>query len=75
VDDLGFMKELEDLKTVVEREFERARRNIDEIHSVQESVWFNLAKARALRDEPVVAGRYLVATKGCELRLRKLSGL
>jgi hypothetical protein len=50
------MTEFEDLKAAVDREIARARRNIDEFRAVQESVWFNLAKSRALRDEPVVAG-------------------
>ena len=55
-DNLELMKELEDLKTAVEREYERARRNIDDIHSVQESVWMNLAKSRALRDCGMTSG-------------------
>ena len=69
------MKELEELKTAVEREIERARRNMDDLHSVQESVWLNLAKSRALRDEAADVCRYAVGTKGRELRLRKLGGV
>jgi len=69
------MKELEELKTAVEREIERARRNMDDLHAVQESVWLNLAKLRALRDEAEDVCRYAVGTKGRELRLRKLGGL
>ena len=75
VDNLRAMKELEELKTAVEREIERARRNMDDLHAVQESVWLNLAKLRALRDEAEDVCRYAVGTKGRELRLRKLGGL
>ena len=45
------MTQLEELRTAFEREMERARQNIEDIDAVQERVWLNLAKSRALRDE------------------------
>ena len=47
------MKQLEEQNSKFERELERARQNIEDIHIISHNLRLNLAKSRALRHEAV----------------------